>query len=66
MSRAAQLLEIDTDDARGRLVLSDLCLRIFNLGIRAGASQALAVEQGADFTLNMDLGLLEQPDGPLS
>jgi hypothetical protein len=67
MSRAAELLMLDADDQR--LILSDLCLRVFNLGIRIGAAQVLAqlAEEGVDFQATMDPDLLAvDEDGPLS
>jgi hypothetical protein len=47
-------LGLETEEQRTRLV--ELCIRMFNAGVRAGASQALAqmVEQGIDVNVNLD------------
>lgn len=57
---AAATLALDTDDPDVRLVLVELCNRMFNAGIRVGATQAIAqaVEQGAEVHVNMDPILL--------
>jgi hypothetical protein len=50
---AADRLELTGDDKR--MILTELCIEMFNAGVRAGATQAIAqaVEQGADVTVNL-------------
>lgn len=58
LPQVATRLGLDTDDARTALV--EVASRMFNEGIRIGATQAIAqaVEQGAQVQVNMDSSLL--------
>jgi len=50
---AASRLELTGDDER--IILTELCIEMFNAGVRAGATQAIAqaVEQGVGVTVNL-------------
>ena len=53
---AAIPLQLDTTDTRVCAVLMGLCIGMFNAGVRAGCTQALAqlAEQGVDAQIRMD------------
>jgi hypothetical protein len=63
---AADKLGIDESDDDARAVLIDLCIRMFNAGVRAGGAQAAAqlIEQGHDVKINVD-AFLADLGGPL-
>ncbi|MGO9885938.1 MAG: hypothetical protein ACLPV4_23325 [Solirubrobacteraceae bacterium] len=58
--KAAMTLELDTADVDVCTAVMDLCMGVFNAGMRAGCAQILAqlAEQGVDFKFNMDSYLL--------
>ena len=53
---AATPLKLDTTDTHVCAVLMGLCIGMFNAGVRAGCTQALAqlAEQGVDAQVSMD------------
>jgi hypothetical protein len=57
-------LSLDGEDYGVGLVLFDVCLRLYNAGVRDGATEiaAQAAEQGAKFDFTMAVTV---PDGPL-
>lgn len=60
---AAAKLGIAADDEDAQLVIYELCIAMFNAGVRTGSGQVLAqlAEQGGEFTVNMDPSLLRRP-----
>ena len=66
LPQVAADLGLETDEARR--VLVEVSIRMFNAGIRVGATQALAqlAEQGADFQVHMDPSLLPSSDSDTS
>jgi hypothetical protein len=53
---AAIPLQLDTTDTHVCAVLMGLCIGMFNAGVRAGCTQALAqlAQQGVDVQISMD------------
>lgn len=61
MGATARALGLDTEDQHVRTAITELCIRVFNTGVRAGATEAIAQlsEQGVHAQLNMDPFLLD-------
>ncbi len=53
---AATPLNLDTTDTHVCAILTGLCIGMFNAGVRAGRTEALAqlAEQGVDAEISMD------------